>query len=107
MAPLEAERPFASVVFASLVTEQMAQLGIIGHAHDNLLPALALTGGVGELLNYWTSAVDRRHDMNAPSNPDARNRADASPLPHNAPADQHSDSGTEGQQQPNQRGADR
>ena len=59
VAPLEAERQFASVAFASLVNEQVAELGIGGHARDNLLLALALTGGVGELLNHWTSAVDK------------------------------------------------
>lgn len=59
VAPLEAERQFASVAFASLVTEQVAQLGISGHARDNLLLGLALTGGVGELLNHWTSAVEK------------------------------------------------
>ena len=59
VAPLEAERQFASVAFASLVTEQVAQLGVSGHARDNLLLALALTGGVGELLNHWTSAVEK------------------------------------------------
>jgi AcrR family transcriptional regulator len=59
VAPLEAERQFASVAFASLVTEQVAQLGVGGHARDNLLLALAITGGVGELLNYWTSAAEK------------------------------------------------
>ena len=59
MAPLEAERQFASVAFAALVTQQVAQLGMSGHARDNLLLALALTGGVGELLNYWTGATDK------------------------------------------------
>jgi AcrR family transcriptional regulator len=59
VAPLEAERQFASVAFASLVNEQVAELGIGGHARDNLLLALALTGGVGELLNHWTSAVEK------------------------------------------------
>ena len=59
IAPLEAERQFASVAFASLVNEQVAELGIGGHARDNLLLALALTGGVGELLNHWTSAADK------------------------------------------------
>jgi AcrR family transcriptional regulator len=59
VAPLEAERQFASVAFASLVTAQVAQLGIGGHARDNLLLALALTGGVGELLNHWTSATEK------------------------------------------------
>jgi AcrR family transcriptional regulator len=59
VAPLEAERQFASVAFASLVTAQVAQLGIGGHARDNLLLALALTGGVGELLNHWTSAAEK------------------------------------------------
>jgi AcrR family transcriptional regulator len=59
VAPLEAERQFASVAFASLVTEQVVQLGMCGHARDNLLLSLALTGGVGELLNHWTSAVDK------------------------------------------------
>jgi len=56
VAPLEAERQFGSVAFASLVTAQVAELGLGGHARDNLLLALALTGGVGELLNHWTSA---------------------------------------------------
>ena len=59
VAPLEAERQFASVAFASMVNEQVAELGISGHARDNLLLALALTGGVGELLNHWTSAVEK------------------------------------------------
>ncbi|MGB8649174.1 MAG: TetR/AcrR family transcriptional regulator, partial [Mycobacteriales bacterium] len=59
VAPLEAERQFASVAFASLVSEQVTELGMSGHAHDNLLLALALTGGVGELLNHWTSALDK------------------------------------------------
>lgn len=59
VAPLEEERQFASVAFASLVTEQVGQLGMSGHARDNLLLSLALTGGVGELLNHWTSAVDK------------------------------------------------
>ena len=59
VAPLEAERHFASVAFAGLVTEQVAQLGIGGHARDNLLLAIAVTGGVGELLNYWTTAQDK------------------------------------------------
>jgi len=59
VAPLEEERQFASVAFASLVNEQVAELGIGGHARDNLLLALALTGGVGELLNHWTSAADK------------------------------------------------
>lgn len=56
VAALEAERQFASVAFASLVSRQVAELGIGGHARDNLLLALALTGGVGELLNHWTTA---------------------------------------------------
>jgi AcrR family transcriptional regulator len=47
VAPLEEERQFASVAFASLVTEQVGQLGMSGHARDNLL------------LNHWTSAVDK------------------------------------------------
>ena len=59
VAPLEAERQFASAAFAALVNEQVAELGISGHARDNLLLALALTGGVGELLNHWTAAVDK------------------------------------------------
>lgn len=59
MAPLEAERQFASVAFASLVSAQVQELGIGGHARDNLLLALALTGGVGELLNYWTGAAEK------------------------------------------------
>ena len=59
IAPLEAERQFASVSFAALVAEQVAQLGIGRHAQDNLLLALALTGGVGELLNYWTTAAEK------------------------------------------------
>lgn len=59
IAPLEPERQFASVSFAALVAEQVAQLGIGRHAQDNLLLALALTGGVGELLNYWTTAADK------------------------------------------------
>lgn len=59
VAPLEAERQFASVSFARLVSEQAALLGLGAHAHGNLLLALALTGGVGELLNYWTSAADK------------------------------------------------
>ena len=59
VAPLEAERQFASVAFASLVNAQVAELGIGGHAQDNLLLALALTGGVGELLNHWTGAVEK------------------------------------------------
>ena len=59
MAPLEVERQFASVAFASLVTEQVAELGIGGHARDNLLLSLALTGGVGELLNHWTTATQK------------------------------------------------
>ncbi len=59
MAPLETERQFASVAFASLVTSQVAELGIGGHARDNLLLSLALTGGVGELLNHWTTATDK------------------------------------------------
>ena len=59
VAPLEAERQFASVAFASLVSDQVAELGMSGHARDNLLLALALTGGVGELLNHWTSAVEK------------------------------------------------
>ena len=59
VAPLEAERQFASVSFAALVAAQVDQLGIGRHAQDNLLLALALTGGVGELLNYWTTAVDK------------------------------------------------
>jgi hypothetical protein len=59
VAPLEAERQLASVAFASLVNEQVAELGIGGHAQDNLLLALALTGGVGELLNHWTGAAEK------------------------------------------------
>jgi AcrR family transcriptional regulator len=59
VAPLEAERQFASAAFAGLVTAQVAELGIGGHARDNLLLALALTGGVGELLNHWTSAAEK------------------------------------------------
>ena len=59
VAPLEAERQFASAAFAELVTAQVAELGIGGHARDNLLLALALTGGVGELLNHWTSAAEK------------------------------------------------
>ena len=56
VAALEAERQFGSVAFAALVSAQVAELGISGHARDNLLLALALTGGVGELLNHWTTA---------------------------------------------------
>ena len=59
MAPLEAERQFASAAFASLVNEQVGELGVSGHARDNLMLALALTGGVGELLNHWTGAVEK------------------------------------------------
>ena len=59
VAPLEAERQFACVAFASLVNAPVAELGIGGHAQDNLLLALALTGGVGELLNHWTGAVEK------------------------------------------------
>jgi AcrR family transcriptional regulator len=59
VAPLERERQFASIAFASLVSSQVAELGVGGHARDNLLLALALTGGVGELLNYWTNATDK------------------------------------------------
>ena len=59
VAPLERERQFASEAFAALVTSQVGELGIGGHARDNLLLALALTGGVGELLNHWTTAVDK------------------------------------------------
>lgn len=59
IAGLEAERQFGSVAFASLVAEQVAELGVGRQAQDNLLLALALTGGVGELLNHWTSAEDK------------------------------------------------
>jgi AcrR family transcriptional regulator len=59
VAPLERERQFASVAFASLVSAQVEELGIGGPPRDSLLLALALTGGVGELLNYWTNAVDK------------------------------------------------
>lgn len=59
VAPLETERQFASSAFATLVNEQVAELGVGDHARDNLLLALALTGGVGELLNHWTSVVEK------------------------------------------------
>jgi len=59
VAALETERQFAAVAIASLVTEQVARIGMRGRARDNLLLALALTGGVGELLNYWTTAEDK------------------------------------------------
>jgi AcrR family transcriptional regulator len=59
VAPLEAERQFASSAFATLVNEQVAELGVGDHARDNLLLALALTGGVGELLNHWTGVVEK------------------------------------------------
>jgi AcrR family transcriptional regulator len=59
VAPLEAERQVASAAFAALVNEQVAELGVGGHARDNLLLALALTGGVGELLNHWTGAAEK------------------------------------------------
>jgi AcrR family transcriptional regulator len=59
VAALETERQFAAVAIASLVTEHVARVGVRGRARDNLLLALALTGGVGELLNYWTTAPDK------------------------------------------------
>lgn len=58
VAPLEKERQFASLAFAALVSAQVDEFSG-GPPRDNLLLALALTGGAGELLNYWTNATDK------------------------------------------------
>jgi AcrR family transcriptional regulator len=59
VAPLEKERQFASAAFASLVSSQLADLKRKGPPRDGFLLGLALTGGVGEVLNYWTNAADK------------------------------------------------
>lgn len=58
VAPLEKERQFASLAFASLVSAQVEEF-LDRPPRDSLLTALALTGGAGELLNYWTNATEK------------------------------------------------
>ena len=57
VAPLEAERQYASLAFAALLRRQLAQVD--GVERDDDLLAVALTGAVGELLSHWTYAEGR------------------------------------------------
>ena len=60
MAPLEAERQFGSIAFASLVTAQVAELGIGGHARGKPVAGPGSHRRLsGELLNHWTGAAEK------------------------------------------------